>query len=437
MVFVRVKPSKTCSTTSQWRSRFPVIAALNLARRPSMLLVGALMLIPGADGALADARKHETTATPTARKTGDRQHSERLVETSPSALRQTRHPSTDKKSLAQHIEQLRGQLRRRSQELADVRQAMSGAISRASAQAMTDIVRAKRIIALTGLDVDRFLREDGHNGSRIRSFSAPFKSGSAAQNASLVALAGVIQRHQKLQNVLRALPLTAPLDHYKKSSKFGYRMHPLWMQWAMHAGVDLADDAGAAIRATAPGRVVYASYRAGYGNVVEIDHGHGIRTRYAHCDKLLVKSGEAVSFRKKIALLGTTGWSTGPHVHYEILVDGRQVDPMRFITAGKYAHKRIPESAIVVVKTSDRERQERASSRTAARATDKSKRRQTRRSRSRVSSLAARRRVRTARGRGLDRKKSKMTTRRLSPATYRRYLAFRNRFERRQKRALR
>jgi len=123
-----------------------------------------------------------------------------------------------------------------------------------------------------------------------------------------------------------------------------------------HNGTDFAYYRGAPIRATAAGKVVFAGRRGGFGNLVEIDHGFGIRTRYAHMHKVMVAKGDTVTFRQQIGQLGNTGRSTGPHVHYEIMVRGRPVDPMRFVTAGKYAFKPVPADAVVAVRNEDEKR---------------------------------------------------------------------------------
>jgi murein DD-endopeptidase MepM/ murein hydrolase activator NlpD len=93
------------------------------------------------------------------------------------------------------------------------------------------------------------------------------------------------------------------------------------------------------IWAAAPGRVVYSGRKGRYGIVVEIDHGFGILTRYAHLNRALVEVGEIVEHRQRIALLGSTGRSTGPHLHYEIRFDGKPLNPMNFIKAGRYVFK--------------------------------------------------------------------------------------------------
>ena len=107
----------------------------------------------------------------------------------------------------------------------------------------------------------------------------------------------------------------------------------------MHYGVDLAGWTGATIYSTAPGKVVFASRKGRYGKLVEIDHGFGLRTRYAHLRKILVKTGQQLVHRQKIGLLGSTGRSTGPHVHYEVRFEGKPLNPRKFIMAGRYVFK--------------------------------------------------------------------------------------------------
>jgi murein DD-endopeptidase MepM/ murein hydrolase activator NlpD len=149
-----------------------------------------------------------------------------------------------------------------------------------------------------------------------------------------------MQRLRILQDVLSQLPLTPPLDSYWVSSYFGKRRDPYNGRWAMHEGIDLAGQAGLKIRAGAPGRIVTAGWKGGYGQVVEIDHGYGITTLYGHLKSVTVNEGDQVKHRGEIGRLGNTGRSTGPHVHYEIQVDGKPVDPMNFLKAGRYVFKK-------------------------------------------------------------------------------------------------
>jgi murein DD-endopeptidase MepM/ murein hydrolase activator NlpD len=118
------------------------------------------------------------------------------------------------------------------------------------------------------------------------------------------------------------------------TSSFGYRVDPFLGRLALHPGVDLAEPYGAEIHAAAAGRVVHAGPAGGYGIMVEIDHGNGLATRYAHISEALVEEGEAVDKGAVVGRLGSTGRSTGPHLHYEVRIDGDPVDPMRFLKAG-------------------------------------------------------------------------------------------------------
>jgi murein DD-endopeptidase MepM/ murein hydrolase activator NlpD len=115
------------------------------------------------------------------------------------------------------------------------------------------------------------------------------------------------------------------------SSYFGFRTDPFTGRNAYHKGLDFAAPAGSQAIAVASGVVTYAKERFGYGKVVEINHGNGYVTRYAHNQKLLVQAGDTVKKGQPIALIGSTGRSTGPHLHFEVLKQGRQIDPMAFV----------------------------------------------------------------------------------------------------------
>ena len=115
------------------------------------------------------------------------------------------------------------------------------------------------------------------------------------------------------------------------SSFFGKRVDPFTGYTAFHAGVDFAGEQGAPVSAVATGVVTWAGERFGYGNLVEVNHGNGYLTRYAHNSAVLVKVGDTVQKGQELSLLGNTGHSTGPHVHFEVLKDGSPVDPMAFI----------------------------------------------------------------------------------------------------------
>ena len=128
-----------------------------------------------------------------------------------------------------------------------------------------------------------------------------------------------------------SIPKKWPLEGYFTSG-FGYRNSPMSGRWSFHNGIDIAAKHGTRIYAPHDAIVVVSEYRSGYGNLIELDHGYGIRTRYGHSSRLLVHVGENVKKGEAIALVGSTGNSTGPHLHYEIRIDGVPVDPNNYVT---------------------------------------------------------------------------------------------------------
>jgi murein DD-endopeptidase MepM/ murein hydrolase activator NlpD len=130
-------------------------------------------------------------------------------------------------------------------------------------------------------------------------------------------------------------PAGRPINKGWLSSYYGMRKDPFHGRREMHKGIDFAGNMGDPIVATAAGVVSWAGKRYGYGQLVEIKHGNGYATRYGHCREILVKSGDRVQPGQTIALMGSSGRSTGPHVHYEVLKDGRQINPTRFVRASR------------------------------------------------------------------------------------------------------
>jgi len=142
-----------------------------------------------------------------------------------------------------------------------------------------------------------------------------------------------------LNEAARELPFARPIAAPVKSSGFGARMDPFTGRPAYHAGLDFPGATFTPIYATAPGVIAYTGHRSGYGNVVEIDHGRGLKTRYAHLQTIGVRAGQRVALGQKIAGMGSTGRSTGTHLHYEVWVNGRPQNPDRFLKAGQYVHQ--------------------------------------------------------------------------------------------------
>jgi murein DD-endopeptidase MepM/ murein hydrolase activator NlpD len=196
----------------------------------------------------------------------------------------------------------------------------------------------------TGLDINDMIARatDSELGQ-----GGPFQTVAAnAGNASSVPpvatppvadpIVNEIQRLAALQKLARSLPLGSPLDHYSLTSPFGKRRDPITNEWAFHGGLDFAAAPSSKIRATAPGRVVHAGPLGPYGNTVEIDHGMGVTSRFGHLKSVNVQVGEQIEFRQVIGVIGSTGRSTGRHLHYEVRVDGTAMDPAKFLNTGRY-----------------------------------------------------------------------------------------------------
>lgn len=186
----------------------------------------------------------------------------------------------------------------------------------------------ERLLASTGLDIERLLRGLGGNAS-------------SGEGGPYIALndprAGALdhQRLEELQKLARNLPLASPLSQYQLGSDYGARVDPINHRESFHPGLDMDAPYRTTVYSTGAGIVIFTGNMDSYGKVVEIDHGHGIITRYAHLHRILVAKGQKVGLHTPIAELGSTGRSTGPHLHYEVRVDGQTVDPAKFMQAGK------------------------------------------------------------------------------------------------------
>ena len=184
--------------------------------------------------------------------------------------------------------------------------------------------QVERVLASTGVDVRHLFAQfgvtSGEGGPFIPASRAPQSDG----NLSPEKLAA-------LRNLVKTLPVSAPLESYQLGSPFGVRGDPINGHSSYHTGIDLQAPYMSPVYATAAGTVTYSGYRDDYGKVVEIDHGNGIATRYAHLHRQTVSVGQRVAAHSQIGFLGSTGRATGPHVHYEVLVNGEPQDPAKFL----------------------------------------------------------------------------------------------------------
>lgn len=141
---------------------------------------------------------------------------------------------------------------------------------------------------------------------------------------------------EQLADTLRSVPVRKPLaGEIDETSPFGIREDPFLHEPAMHTGMDMRGEVGESVHATAAGRVTIAGWDGGYGNLIEINHGNGLSTRYGHLSQIDVHVGDEVRIGQVIGLVGTTGRSTGPHLHYETRINGEPVNPEKFLAAGE------------------------------------------------------------------------------------------------------
>lgn len=187
--------------------------------------------------------------------------------------------------------------------------------------------KIEALIASTSLDMHKLLSDVGDGPAHAE--GGPFVPLGDATRIGADA-----RRHKMLEKLAETLPLRAPLDHYRVESPFGARHDPFNHRRGFHTGVDLSAPYRTHVFSTAPGIVIFAGAEGGWGRLVEIDNGHGIVTRYAHMHRIFVVKGQKVPAHFAIGELGSTGRSTGPHVHYEVVVDGTAVDPTKFLGAG-------------------------------------------------------------------------------------------------------
>lgn len=249
----------------------------------------------------------------------------------------------DRSELIEEQDRLEGRVKDLEKSLVDLQASRQQFLDRLTERTVDRIDEFKELIAMTGLDADQLLggvfdNSAGQGGPFI-AFKPEANKNEDEFDSQLAVLNGHMDRWNGLKGLLKTLPLTSPSDHYYVSSRFGKRRDPVNKKWGMHYGVDLAGVKKSPVFSTAAGTVVSVSRHPTYGRMIVIDHGLGIRTRYGHLYKILARRGQKVGFRQKIGLMGNTGRTTGAHIHYEILVNGKPYDPLKFMQAGKYVFK--------------------------------------------------------------------------------------------------
>lgn len=203
---------------------------------------------------------------------------------------------------------------------------------------------ARGVIRLTGVPLSRVMEQPEMGGPLIEIGGLEVEGYGEAELDSferrVLEVAARLKEAQVYEQLIHTLPLGAPLDiPYRETSGFGFRSDPFTRRTAWHDGVDIAAFAGAPIRATAPGKVIFAGNKSGFGRCVEIDHGLGFMTRYGHLRSISAKRGDTIAIGEKLGTMGSTGRSTGPHLHYEVFFRGKSYDPIKFLRAGKHVHE--------------------------------------------------------------------------------------------------
>jgi murein DD-endopeptidase MepM/ murein hydrolase activator NlpD len=166
----------------------------------------------------------------------------------------------------------------------------------------------------------------------------------ANQRFDLMALLESRLFEQKIKKMM--VPTQSPVSNANLGSVFGWRVDPISGRSALHTGLDFPANPGTPIYAAAGGVVVTQEFQPEYGNMVEIDHGNELISRYAHSSRVSVKKGDLIKRGQKIAEVGNTGRSTGPHLHFEVLVQGIPQDPQKFLNAGRNLSVRPPSQVV-------------------------------------------------------------------------------------------
>lgn len=232
---------------------------------------------------------------------------------------------------------VREQVRRLEGSLERLRVAYAQAVQNTDSAAQSRISQTEKLLGRLGLDASRLFERQNRDAGRGGPF-IPLPS--VAGDAGLSGLIDRLDRWSGVKAMMQKMPLGEPLhEAYDLNSGFGTRNDPLNRRTGMHEGVDMGAPHGTPVFATGEGVVEFAGPWDRYGLTVEINHGNGVSTRYAHMSRVKVKEGQKVTRTTVIGLLGNTGRSTGPHLHYEVRVADVAKDPLKFIAAGENAPK--------------------------------------------------------------------------------------------------
>jgi len=242
---------------------------------------------------------------------------------------------SERESLSQKVGALENQIR----EMESNDLLLYHRFSQATERKIADIEGS---LAITGLDIDLLMKHQkgafpGQGGPFIPLTKAQQDSGPLQESLNL--LNANVDHLQDLQHLISKLPLDAPLHQFEFNSGFGVRKDPFTNTLAQHLGLDLGAAYKSTVTSPGEGRVLHVVFDGSYGRMVEIDHGMGLVTRYAHLARALVKEGDRVQRGTEVGQVGCSGRCSGPHLHYEVIYNGQHVNPFKFLKAGSDVFK--------------------------------------------------------------------------------------------------
>jgi len=233
---------------------------------------------------------------------------------------------------------------------ADSAKAQNDVVAYLASDAKTAVAALEKLINLTGLDADTMLRrQDAGASADGRAEGGPLLSVPPSMTGKFlrrnlhgdIALPSTRKgRLEMLREALFSLPLAEPVAKYYVSSGYGYRRDPFTRAKAFHSGVDMVAPHGDPVRSSAPGTIIFAGRNGPYGNMVEIDHGNGVKSRYGHLSRIEVTRGQKIGLHGLIGRVGNTGRSGTAHLHFEVWFDGKARDPRNFLKAGENVFQR-------------------------------------------------------------------------------------------------
>lgn len=242
------------------------------------------------------------------------------------------------------VRELSAEVQRLTANIADIRRHQTLVMTQLEEATRASLLELERIVGETGVDVDGLINEienayrgEGGPFIPIAHYVPEAAQGFPLNDVAVTASLDALQRINSLRIAIELLPLYRPVqDSFRQTSGFGRRRHPITKTWGMHYGVDWAAPIGTDVYAGAAGVVSYVGSQRGYGNLIKIRHPFGFETRYAHLNAIHVNQGQRVARGERIAEVGNTGRSTGPHLHYEIRRHNRPLNPRHFLEAGRH-----------------------------------------------------------------------------------------------------